>query len=208
MRDEETGSFWQQVNGKCISGRLQGAALELVHSEELTFALWQQEFPGGLILASDPMFADKYERSTWEQQVGKLPAVVKLRDQNLAARELVAGVTIENVSKAYPLNSVTGQVPIQDRLGGVPLLLVLGPDGKSVRAFIRRIPGEAQEPDFFKSSGQDWALTDSTTLSSWDFRGCAVQGPSSGKCLESYYFLKDYWFDWQKYHPDTLLYRP
>lgn len=208
MRDEETGSFWQQVSGKCISGRLQGAALELVPSEELTFALWQQDFPGGTILASDPRFADKYERSNWEQQTGKLPAVVKLHDQNLAARALIAGITIKNASKAYPLGSISEQIPIQDHLGGLPLLLVLGPDGKSLRAFIRRIPGETQEPDFFKRSGQDWALTDSTTSSSWDFRGCAVQGPSTGKCLETQYFLKDYWFDWQKYHPDTLLYRP
>ena len=28
MRDEETGSFWQQVSGRCIAGPMLGAQLE------------------------------------------------------------------------------------------------------------------------------------------------------------------------------------
>ena len=207
MRDQETGSFWQQVSGKCISGPLKGQALELVRSDELTFALWRQEAPTGTILAPDPKFADKYERANWEQQVAKLPTVVKLHDDSLAPRTLIAGFTVEGISKAYPLSAIAEGVPIQDQFGGTPLLLALGPDGKSLRAFMRRIPGESQEPDFYKKNDNDWMLMDSVTSSLWDFRGCAFQGPAKGKCLEPVYVLKDYWFDWHTYHPDTLLYR-
>jgi hypothetical protein len=52
-----------------------------------------------------------------------------------------------------------------------------------------------------------WLLVDSTTASEWNFQGCAVSGPSQGKCLERIPALKDYWFDWRNYHPDTTIYK-
>ena len=47
MRDEETGTWWQQISGKAIFGKLKGATLELVVSDELSFGLWKQESPAG-----------------------------------------------------------------------------------------------------------------------------------------------------------------
>lgn len=52
-----------------------------------------------------------------------------------------------------------------------------------------------------------WVLLDSTTASEWNFQGCAVSGPAQGKCLDRIPILKDYWFDWRNYHPDTTIYR-
>jgi len=52
-----------------------------------------------------------------------------------------------------------------------------------------------------------WLLLDTTTGSQWNFQGCAVSGPAQGKCLERVPALKDYWFDWRNYHPDTTIYR-
>jgi hypothetical protein len=51
MRDRETGSWWQQVTGRAISGPLQGAALELAPCDELTFSMWKSESPQGAVLA-------------------------------------------------------------------------------------------------------------------------------------------------------------
>ena len=52
-----------------------------------------------------------------------------------------------------------------------------------------------------------WSLLDTTTASEWNFQGCAISGPSLGKCLDRVPALKDYWFDWRNYHPDTTLYK-
>ena len=41
MRDEETGTYWQQISGAAVSGPLKGRQLTLVHSDELTFATWK-----------------------------------------------------------------------------------------------------------------------------------------------------------------------
>jgi uncharacterized protein DUF3179 len=52
-----------------------------------------------------------------------------------------------------------------------------------------------------------WLLLDTTTASEWNFQGCAVSGPAQGKCLDRVPALKDYWFDWRNYHPDTTIYK-
>jgi len=55
--------------------------------------------------------------------------------------------------------------------------------------------------------GKQWVLLDTSTASEWNFQGCAVSGAAQGKCLDRVPALKDYWFDWRNYHPDTSIYR-
>ena len=50
-------------------------------------------------------------------------------------------------------------------------------------------------------------LLDTTTASEWNFQGCAISGPAQGKCLDRIPILKDYWFDWRNYHPETTVYK-
>jgi Protein of unknown function (DUF3179) len=57
------------------------------------------------------------------------------------------------------------------------------------------------------ASAKPWSLLDTTTASEWNFQGCATSGPSQGKCLDRLPALKDYWFDWRNYHPDTTIYK-
>ena len=52
-----------------------------------------------------------------------------------------------------------------------------------------------------------WIHLDTATASEWNFQGCAISGPSQGKCLDRVPALKDYWFDWRNYHPDTTIYK-
>jgi hypothetical protein len=207
MRDEETGSFWQQVSGMCIYGPLRGQALELMPSEELSFDLWRQESPGGRVLAPDPKFSARYETADWESKVQMLPTVVPSTPAALPSREVVLGIELNGTAKAYPFSTLQKETLALDRLASTPLFLAVGPDQKSVRAFVRRIPGDEREPEFYKMDGQQWAMMDSATSSLWDFRGCAVSGAARGKCLERLPILKDYWFDWHQYHPDSAIFR-
>jgi hypothetical protein len=202
MRDEETGTWWQQVTGKAIFGPLKGQELELAPSDELSFGLWKQESPGGQVLA--PVAADERQyEDDWEPEVQKFPTPFNF--PGLQARDVVVGVDIGGVSRAYPLKALEAQSPIQDRISGTPVLLVLGPDRKSVRVFVGRLEGADLEV-FRRSASGAWALIDSSG-SEWNFQGCATLGPSKGKCLERIPALKDYWFDWRNYHPDTSIYR-
>ena len=203
MTDRETGSWWQQVSGKAIAGPLRGQTLELAPYDELTFALWKMESPNGQVLASVTKDAKHYE-SNWEPEVGKLPTVIDFPGSGLAPRDVVMGIEVNGASRAYPLKHVLESAPIQDHLGGEPVVLVAGPDGKSVRAFVSQSRGSDLE--LFRKSDSAWMLVDSLTGSEWNFKGCAVSGPATGECLQAVPVLKDYWFDWRNYHPATSIF--
>jgi hypothetical protein len=200
MRDEETGTWWQQVSGKALFGPLKGRTLEPVISDELTFAQWKQEAPQGQVLAPSQKYQSKYE-DNWEPEVGKLPTVIDFPGSGLKSRDVIMGIERNGVSRAYPLETVLAQSPLQDQVGGEQIVLLTGPDGKSVRAFLRRVDTAGVE--LFKSAE---GLVDSSG-SEWDFHGCATAGPMQGECMEQISILKDYWFDWRNYHPDTSIYR-
>lgn len=205
MRDRETGSWWQQITEKAIFGPLQGAAPELVPSDELSFGLWKTEAPGGQVLA--PVAGDqKQYDSKWEAEVAKLPVVVSFPGTELKSRDVVVGLQLSGEARAYPVETILQQSPIQDRIGGNPILIVAGPDRKSVRAFLR--PRDRSDIKFFRKRGSnEWVLVDSLDGSEWNFRGCAVAGAASGKCLQALPAIKDYWFDWRNYHLETTVYR-
>ena len=204
MRDKETGSWWQQITGKAIYGPLKGAALELVPSDELTFGEWKSEVSVGQVLAPVKKDVKEYD-SKWEPEVAKLPVVISFPGTELKSRDVVVGLELGAAARAYPWATLLKQSPVVDRVQGTPLLIAVGPDGKSFRAFVSRVDG--QDAEFFLQSGKEWALLDTATASQWNFQGCATSGPSSGKCLDRIPALKDYWFDWRNYHPDTTVYK-
>ena len=108
-------------------------------------------------------------------------------------------------ARAYPVAALEKQSPILDQLGGVPLLMVLGEDKKSVRVFERTVDSRALE-FFAKLDSQTLLLTDAETGATWDFTGKAVSGQLAGKQLKRVTLLKDYWFDWKTYNPRTSVY--
>jgi hypothetical protein len=264
MRDKETGTWWQQINGKAIYGPLNGTSLNLVPYDELTFGEWKSEVSGGQVLAEVPKYSKKYE-SNWEPETAKLPVVVSFPGTELKSRDIVVGLELNGASRAYPWETLVKESPVIDHAGGMPLLITVPPDKKSFRVFVSRIDGKdtefflkeevggrskvaqkldpPSEPKPAKASavaastnsvaasptvagstgtasgGQaqastkadppatPWILIDTATTSEWNFQGCAISGPAQGKCLDRVPALKDYWFDWRNYHPDTTIYR-
>jgi Protein of unknown function (DUF3179) len=271
MRDKETGTWWQQITGKAISGPLKGASLELVLSDELTFGEWKSEVSNAKVLAEVPKYVKEYD-SNWEPEVAKYPVPISFPGTELKSRDIVVGLQMDGPGRAYPWDTLVKQSPVVDRVNGTPLLVAVGPDGKSFRVFISRIDGK--DAEFFLKGEADgeaktetpdakpatpaaaktdpptaatptttaatktsdatgdvaaaktttpaatpspapvapappkpWILLDTTTASEWNFQGCAISGPSLGKCLDRVPALKDYWFDWRNYHHDTTVYK-
>ena len=203
MRDRETGSWWQQVTGRAITGELAGSALELMPNDELTFALWKSESPHALVLAPVAGHEKDYDKD-WEKEVVKYPVPLTFPGQGLKDRDVVLGVVIGGQARAFPLEKVRGASPVEDKIGVVPVALVTGPDGESVRVFRSQWNGldielyrDAQNPE--------WRLVDSQG-NTRNFAGCATSGPAVGQCLQKINFLKDYWFDWKNYNPQTTVY--
>ena len=216
MRDRETGTWWQQITGKAIYGPLQGASLELVMSDELTFGQWKTEVSGGQVLAPVAKELKNYD-SNWESEVAKLPVAISFPGTELKSRDVVVGLELDGTSRAYPWETLVKQSPVADRVHGTPLLVAVGPDGKSFRVFVSRVDGKDVEfflkgdsegdPKTAPAGTKTWTLVDAATASEWDFQGCAISGGALGKCLDRVPALKDYWFDWRNYHPQTSIYK-
>jgi hypothetical protein len=254
MRDKETGTWWQQITGKALYGPLKGAALTLVLSDELTYGEWKAEVADGKVLAPVPKYVKEYD-SKWEPEVAKYPVPFKFPGTELKPRDVVVGLQTDGPGRAYPWDALLKESPVLDRVNGTPLLIAVGPDGKSFRVFVSRIDGK--DAEFFLKADAEaegveksiapaaakvavvdtksaeakpvnsadakadasspkpvtaaapkpWILLDTATASEWNFQGCAISGPSLGKCLDRVPALKDYWFDWRNYHPQTTVYK-
>jgi hypothetical protein len=206
MADEETGSWWQQVTGEAVHGPLKGKRLELVFHDEMSFGLWKREHPAGRVLRPAEGTAWREFSEGWEEETARLPVVTPVAaDDPLPPRELVVGVEVGGAARAYPVAALRAASPVLDTLGGAPLALVVGEDGRSVRAFDRSVDGTTLQL-FAKPGARPLRLVDAETGSEWDFTGSAVAGPLKGKRLRAVYALKDYWFDWKLYNPETTVY--
>jgi hypothetical protein len=210
MRDEQTGSIWQQSTGQAIFGPLKGSQLKLIRSDELTFGLWRKEQPHGLVLRPDAPYATEYESRDWEAHVEKTPTVVDTGRTGILPHALMLGLTASGQSKAYPVKSILAAKIIQDRIAGDSIVILVGPDHTSVRVFQART---SEEPltflpvaDADQSSG-DGLMYDAGTASVWNFQGCAIRGQLAGHCLVQLDASKDYWFDWMNHHPTTAVFR-
>src|SRR5581483_10752457 len=92
MRDEETGTYWQQISGAAVSGPLKGNQLKLVLSDELTFAAWKSEQPAGIVLDDVPQYVRGYADKEWDVRMKRAPTVLDFPEHGLTARDLMLGV--------------------------------------------------------------------------------------------------------------------
>jgi hypothetical protein len=207
MRDEETGTYWQQISGAAIAGPLKGQQLRLIHSDELTFATWKSEEPEGTVLMDVPEYVSKYSAKDWDVRMARAPTVLSFPEHGLKDRDLMLGIQAFGASRAFLFDQVVKEKLVKDHVGGEPVLLVVGPDNQSVRAFRNRIPDVEGAPDFYRLTTKPGVLLmDEVTGSEWNFQGCAVSGKATGVCLERIAVIKDYWFDWRNYNPKTTIY--
>ena len=207
MRDEETGTYWQQISGRAVSGPMAGKALTLVHSDELSFKLWKSEQPQGTVVRDVAAYKREYSPENWDVEMAKARTVLNFREQGMEPRDLVMGVQAFGATRAYRYDALLREKLVMDRIGLEPVMVAVGSDGVSVRIFRRKIAGIDPPTDFYRVENQPALFMDAATGSGWNFEGCAISGKLQGTCLEQVETVKDYWFDWRNYHKDTTIFK-
>jgi Protein of unknown function (DUF3179) len=206
MRDEETGSWWQQATGEAIQGPLKGRRLVPFLHSEVAFDVFRREHPGGRVLRPAPEHQDSYARSNWERRMKRMPTVTpRAAGDTLAPRMHVLGVALGARARAYPFPAIRKGGPVNDVLDGVPIAVVVGDDRRSVRVFERTVDGRRLEL-LAKAGVKPLAMVDLETGSEWDFAGVATSGPLAGHRLRRLIGSKQYWFDWKLQRPHTTVY--
>jgi len=192
LEDATTKSWWRQVTGEAIAGKLKGQQLPEVYSTQTSLADWLQLNPGSLIMQADTNFIKSYD-STFKFESGTSTSKLTGTDSlSWKDKSWVIGVKAGKESKAYDWNQLKKEKLIQDKIGATPVLVVLSKNDKSFFAFER-----PNENSIFNLSG------DTLLFDNHKYR-------IDGKGIDTSFSLKplpasqEFWHSWRTFNPGTL----
>jgi hypothetical protein len=204
MIDRQGLTLWSNLTGTPVLGRDLGQpGLEMLPMTLTTWKAWFAEHPetevldlkalekkpiAGIRFDYTPKAADRARAGVrfpvWRKS--------KALEESTEIYALVAG----GVPKAYPLDALLASDAVNDRVGGVPLVLVPDASGGAVRVFER---GERSfhldaQGRLVDESGNVWQVAESQLL------------PGPGAAAEPLPRIPGhvaYWFGWFAFYPNT-----
>lgn len=192
FEDATTKSWWRQVSGEAITGKLKGQQLPEVFSTQTSLTDWLQLNPNSLIMQADANFINSYD-STFKFERGASKSKLTGTDSlSWKDKSWVIGVKAGKETKAYDWNQLKKEKLIQDKIGTTPVLIVLSKNGKSFFAFER--PGDHS---IFNLDG------DTLLFENHKYR-------IDGKGIDTIFSLKplpafqEFWHSWRTFNPGTL----
>ncbi|MEP6796384.1 MAG: DUF3179 domain-containing (seleno)protein [Saprospiraceae bacterium] len=193
FEDKSTKSWWRQENGEAVAGELEGQALPEFPSSQSTLGNWLKLHPNSLIMQPDSSFQSEYD-SLANYEGGQRPGKLTRRDTLYwQPKSWVAGLTVDNVSKAYDWNELIKNQIINDQISAQPIVVFLADDHKSLFAYKRNAVDQ-------KFSIRNDTLSDGAVQ--YNLSGHPYQ--DSIKNLEPLQIYQEYWHSWKQFHPETL----
>ena len=210
QKDAETGSSWQQATGEAIDGPLTGTRLTLFPAVRTTWGEWRRRHPHTTVLKPLPGYAERMPalsaRIKDVTRVGPAgaPRGALTLDERLPARETVAGLEVGRDAVAFPFTELRVARVVNERVGGVPILVVHQPASDTTTAFDARARGRTLQ---FEAATADAAsLVDRQTRSTWNAYGLALEGPLKGTQLKQIVLIPQFWFAWSQFRPQTRVF--
>ena len=192
LEDATTKSWWRQVTGEAIAGKLKGQQLPEVYSTQTSLGDWLQLNPNSLIMQADTNFIKSYD-STFKFESGASRSKLTGTDSlSWKDKSWVIGVKAGKERKAYDWNQLKKEKLIQDKIGATPVLIVLSKNDKSFFAFER-----PSENSIFNLN------SDTLLLDNHKYR-------IDGKGIDTSFSLKplpasqEFWHSWRTFNPGTL----
>jgi Protein of unknown function (DUF3179) len=143
LYDRATQSLWSQLLGKAISGSRVGERLQQIPAVHTTWQDWRTQHPDTTVLSFNTGHNRDYDRDPYQDYSSSntLYFPVAAQDQRYHPKSIVAGLTIDGVSKVWPLDELAEQPsPLPDRLQQQALLVHHNQQTRSVR--ITNLAGE------------------------------------------------------------------
>lgn len=136
MFDRQTKSLWSQLGMKSVSGKFVDTELEWLPSNQTTWAAWKAENPEGEVLNLDTGHRRDYRNLPYQSYFKSLRTMFPYeqnRDE-LEPKVWVAGIRVNGVAKAYPIESMPSGTWIDDRIGGTNIRVRYSADNKQFEA--------------------------------------------------------------------------
>jgi hypothetical protein len=210
QKDLETGSSWQQATGEAIDGPLKGSRLTLYPAVRTTWAEWRKRYPQSSVLKPLPGYAERMptisKRIKSVTRVGPegTPNGALTLDKRLPARETVAGLVVGREAVAYPFSDLRLARVVNDRVGGLPIVIVHQPSSDTTTAFEARATGKDLK---FRAANDDAsAVVDLETGSTWNAYGLCLEGQLKGTQLKQVILVPQFWFAWSQFRPGTRIF--
>ena len=193
FEDVTTKSWWRQVTGEAIAGRLKGHLLPEVFSTQTSLASWLKLNPNSLIMQADPAFINSYD-STMKYESGTSRSKLTGTDSlSWKGKSWVIGVKAGSKRKAYDWNKLMMERLIHDTIGQTPVLVLLAGDNKSFFAFER------------SSVAKKFTLENDTLVS--DSLRYRLDGKGiNTAALPAIPAYQEFWHSWKTFNPGTTRY--
>jgi hypothetical protein len=204
MRDRETGTLWQHETGVALMGKYTGHTLPVLGGEFSNWKTWYAEHPDTTLCALPPgyrhpsplgpIFARLLDHGP-EHLVG--PGLHGL-DQRLPQHDFIAGIVVDGLAMAYPLELLKQLHLIHDRISDTSLVIFYDPASDRVRCF-----STAALPPGTSFEFTPGLLVAPATGHSWDLSGLPLG--EGFPALASLPVTREWWLAWSEYHPGTVL---
>ena len=134
MYDEETDTYWQQIDGLAIVGELTGQELKEISIDTVVWREWKAIHPDSEVLSQDTGMNRNYGRDPYGNyyEDSFLIFPVENSDNRIFAKDLVFGIEIDGVYKAYREIDVKKAGVIEDVVNGVNIRVERLDDGRIV----------------------------------------------------------------------------
>jgi hypothetical protein len=210
QKDLETGTSWQQASGEAIDGPLKGTRLRIYPAVRTTWAEWRKRYPETMVLKPLPGYAERMPvLSKRIKDVTRVtpegaPRGALALDSRLPPRETIAGLEVGRETVAYPFSALRIARVVNDRVGGLPIVIVHQPSSDTTTAFEARAKGRVLR---FQAANDDASsLIDLDTRSTWNAYGLCLEGPLKGTQLKQVVLLPQFWFAWSQFRPGTKVF--
>lgn len=207
--DHQTGSYWMQTSGEAIVGTMAGQQLATLPSGTTAWGVWKRNFPHTVVLSRQTGYQRNYEYDPFTelgQQLNEedrflFPVSENGRDARLRPGEVVLGVEVGDVQRAYPIERM-GDGVANDVVAETAVVVFSLAEGPTGVAYSPVVAGNALT--FTYSDGQ---FRDEQTGSTWTIAGLAIDGNLQGTQLEALPTRSSFWFSLIASFPDLEVYR-
>ncbi len=192
LEDRTTGSWWRQANGEAITGPRKGTKLPELPMVQVTLKQWLSMYPNSLVMQGDPAFTDEYARDYAYERGYSRKKLTGTDTASWKDKSWVVGLSVNGASKAYDWNRLLRERVVNDVVGGMPVVVLLGPDSLSYFAFRR------------PSNATQFAVRGDSLVS--DGRAYALSGQGASGSLQPLNASQEFWHSWRTFQPTTARY--
>ena len=147
MYDHQTESLWLQVNRRAVTGTMTGTKLVTFPSTITTWKKWKKKHPDTTVLSFDTGHNRNYSRDPYEsyykERRGMFTSFFKAGPGE-EEKEIVAGVEVDDSTKAYPVSIIRQRKNMTDTIGGKSITLTYDNSTESIS--VKSASGQEIEP--------------------------------------------------------------